>query len=118
MTRKVALVTGGAQGLGAAVCRQFAARGWSVAIADINESGARNVAKACGEAEDCARAIPVDLGKSDGPERMVDAVKSWAGRVDVLVNCAAAAPAEAFIDMTARSWEVALAVNVKAVALS
>lgn len=114
MTRKVALVTGGAQGLGAAVCRQFAARGWAVAIADINEKGAQSVAKACGD----ALAIPVDLAAGDGPARMVDAASQWGGRIDVLVNCAAAAPAEAFIDMTARAWEVALAVNVRAVALS
>jgi NAD(P)-dependent dehydrogenase (short-subunit alcohol dehydrogenase family) len=40
------------------------------------------------------------------------------GRLDVLVNCAAVAPAEAFLDMTAEAWEQALLVNVRAVALA
>lgn len=118
MTRKVALVTGGAQGLGAAVCRQLSARGWSVAVADINEQGARAVARACGEAESRALAIPVDLATQDGPARMVEEASRWGGRLDVLVNSAASAPAEAFIDMTAKAWEIGLAVNVRAVALA
>ena len=41
-----------------------------------------------------------------------------AGWLDVLVNCAAVAPAEAFVDMTAAAWEQALLVNVRAVALA
>jgi 3-oxoacyl-[acyl-carrier protein] reductase len=111
----VALVTGGAQGLGAAVCRQLAARGWTVAVADINAAGAEEVARACGEA---AFAITVDLASADGPAWMVEETVRRAGRLDVLVNCAAVAPAEAFLAMTAEAWEQALLVNVRAVALA
>src|SRR5512134_2440579 len=96
--RKVVLVTGGAQGLGAAVCRQMAARGWTVAVADVNAAGAEAVANACGEA---ALAIVVDLATADGPAWMVEDSVRRAGRLDVLVNGAAVAPAEAFLDMTA-----------------
>jgi NAD(P)-dependent dehydrogenase (short-subunit alcohol dehydrogenase family) len=49
---------------------------------------------------------------------MVDATVRRAGRLDVLVNGAAVAPAEAFLDMTAAAWEQALLVNVRAVALA
>jgi NAD(P)-dependent dehydrogenase (short-subunit alcohol dehydrogenase family) len=49
---------------------------------------------------------------------MVAATVRRAGRLDVLVNCAAVAPAEAFLDMTAEAWEQALLVNVRAVALA
>ncbi len=111
----VVLVTGGAQGLGAAVCRQMAARGWTVAVADVNAAGAEAVAAACGDA---AFAIVVDLATADGPARMVEETVRRAGRLDVLVNCAAVAPAEAFLDMTADAWEQALLVNVRAVALA
>ena len=111
----VILVTGGAQGLGAAVCRQMAARGWSVAVADVNETGAQKVAGACGDA---AFALSVDLARPDGPAQMVERTVRQAGRLDVLVNCAAVAPAEAFLDMTAEAWEQALLVNVRAVALA
>jgi NAD(P)-dependent dehydrogenase (short-subunit alcohol dehydrogenase family) len=113
--QRVILVTGGAQGLGAAVCRQMAARGWTVAVADVNAAGAQEVAGACGDA---AFAIGVDLARADGPAQMVERTVQRAGRLDVLVNCAAVAPAEAFLDMTAEAWEQALLVNVRAVALA
>jgi 3-oxoacyl-[acyl-carrier protein] reductase len=113
--QRVILVTGGAQGLGAAVCRQMAARGWAVAVADVNAAGAQEVAEACGEA---AFAIGVDLARADGPAQVVERTVGRAGRLDVLVNCAAVAPAEAFLDMTADAWEQALLVNVRAVALA
>jgi len=112
---RVVLVTGGAQGLGAAVCRQMAARGWTVAVADVNAAGAEAVAAACGDA---AFAIVVDLARADGPAKMVDEIVRRARRLDVLVNCAAVAPVEPFLDMTAEAWEQALLVNVRATALA
>jgi NAD(P)-dependent dehydrogenase (short-subunit alcohol dehydrogenase family) len=115
MTSKTALVTGGAQGLGAAVCHALGVRGFTVAVADINGGGAQSVASACGAG---AVAIPVDLATPDGPERMIDTCVERIGRIDVLVNCAAAAPAEGFLEMTAAAWELTLSVNVRAVALS
>ena len=111
----VALVTGGAQGLGAAVCRQLAARGWQVAVADLNRAGAETVARSCGDA---AVAITVDLASPDGPAWVVEETVRRTGRLDVLVNCAAVAPAQAFLEMTAEAWEQALLVNVRAVALA
>jgi NAD(P)-dependent dehydrogenase (short-subunit alcohol dehydrogenase family) len=93
----------------------MAARGWTVAVADIDAAGAQAVASACGNA---AFAIAVDLARADGPARMVDETVRRAGRLDVLVNGAAVAPAEAFLDMTATAWEQALLVNVRAVALA
>ena len=113
--QRVILVTGGAQGLGAAVARQMAARGWSVAIADVNEAGAEATVRACGDA---AFAIGVDLARAAGPAQMIEQTVRRAGRLDVLVNCAAVAPAEGFLDMTAEAWEQALLVNVRAVALA
>jgi 3-oxoacyl-[acyl-carrier protein] reductase len=115
VSREVALVAGGAGGLGAAVCRQLAAKGWTVAVADLEPDGARRVAEACGGG---ALAITVDLARADGPGRMVEQAVQQAGRLDVLVDCAAVAPAEAFLAMTADAWEKALLVNVRAVALA
>ena len=73
--RRVILITGGAQGLGAAVARQMAARGWTVAIADLNEAGAQAIARACG---DGAFAIGVDLARAAGPRRW--SKRRWSGR--------------------------------------
>jgi NAD(P)-dependent dehydrogenase (short-subunit alcohol dehydrogenase family) len=111
----VALVTGGARGLGAAVCRQLAARGQVVAVADLDAGGAETVAKTCGGA---AFALTVDLATADGPAWMIEETVRRAGRLDVLVSCAAVAPAEAFLDMTAAAWDRALLVNVRAIALA
>ena len=115
---KVILVTGGRTGLGEAVCRHMAERGWSVAVADINGDGARAVAAACVRDGGSAFPVIVDLASAEGPARMVEETVRQAGRIDVLVNCAAAAPAESFLEMTAAAWETALAVNVRAVALA
>jgi NAD(P)-dependent dehydrogenase (short-subunit alcohol dehydrogenase family) len=117
MTGSVVLITGAAQGLGAAAAVQLAQRGCSLAVADINERGASEVAALC-MAAGAAIALPVDLAAPEGPERMVAACLRRFGRLDVLVQCAAAAPAEAFLEMTAAAWETALAVNVRAVALA
>jgi NAD(P)-dependent dehydrogenase (short-subunit alcohol dehydrogenase family) len=113
--QRVILITGGAQGLGAAVARQMAARGWTVALADVNEAGAQEIAATCGAA---AFAIGVDLTLAAAPAQMIARTVERAGRLDVLVNCAAVAPAEAFLDMTAAAWEQALLLNVRAVALA
>jgi NAD(P)-dependent dehydrogenase (short-subunit alcohol dehydrogenase family) len=112
---KVALVTGGAGGLGAAVCRQLAAKSWTVAVADLEPDRSRALALACGNG---AFAIAVDLATADGPAHMVEETVRRAGRLDVLVNCAAMAPVEAFLAMTAEAWEKALLVNVRALALA
>ena len=115
MSARVAIVTGGAQGLGAAVCRGLAARGWTVAVADIHATGAEAIAQACGTG---AFAIAVDLAAAHGPHTMIEACVRRTQRLDALINCAAVAPAEAFLDMTPESWEAALSVNVRAVALA
>ena len=49
---------------------------------------------------------------------MVEEAVRHFGRLDILINCAAYAPVESFIEMTAKSWERALLINVRAVALS
>ena len=115
---KVIAVTGGAQGLGEAVCRRMARRGWTVAVADINGRGAEAVAAACARDNVTSFPVVVDLATADGPETMTEDTVRQAGGLDVLVNCAAAAPAEGFLEMTALAWERALMVNVRAVALA
>src|SRR6266436_5017542 len=101
MTETVALVTGGAQGLGAATALGLAARGWSVGVADIdNEAACRTVGECASFAAACFP-VHVDLATADGPQGIINTVVQKCGRLDVLINCAAVAPAEAFIEMTA-----------------
>lgn len=112
------LVSGGAGGLGAAAALALAARGCAVAVADLDLEGAERVATACRARAPASFAIGVDLATEEGPERMVREAAEGLSGLDVLVQCAAVAPAEAFLAMTAAAWERALLVNVRATALA
>ena len=118
MPEVAVLVSGGAGGLGAATAEALAARGCAVAVADLDLDGAERVAEACRAWVPASFAIGVDLATAEGPARMVEAAADGLGGLDVLVQCAAAAPAEAFLAMTAEAWEMALLVNVRACALA
>jgi 3-oxoacyl-[acyl-carrier protein] reductase len=113
-----AIVTGGAQGLGEAVCLQLAARGVAVAIADLDGRGAEQVAEACRSRGADARSIEVDLAAEDGPGRMVESAAEAFGAIDILVNNAGYGTIEPFLEMTAAAWDRTLQVNVRAVALA
>jgi 3-oxoacyl-[acyl-carrier protein] reductase len=115
---RTALVTGAASGLGEAIAVQLARRGWKVAIADIDAHGAARVAARCNEAGGAGHAIAVDLLDRDGPERMVAEAVRLLGRLDVLVNNAGYGTGEAFLEMTAATWDRTLGVNLRAVAFA
>lgn len=117
-TTKTALVTGGANGFGAAVAIALAGRGLNVAIADVDAAGAEAVAARCRSDVTEALALTYDLGSADGPSAMVTATVAQFGRLDVLVNAAAYATIEAFLEMTPAAWERSLLVNVRGVALA
>ncbi len=118
MTELVALITGGAQGLGAAAALGLARRGCVVAVVDRNGAGAEKIAAACRETSPGSFALQVDLIHKDAAHSMVEQTVKRTGRLDILFNCAAAAPAEGFLDMTAEAWDAALTVNVRSVALA
>jgi len=113
-----ALVTGAAQGLGREICLQLAQRGWRTVVADMNREAGEQCAADCRRSGADSVFVAVDLGTEEGPAEMVRTAVSHFGRLDVLVNCAAYATAEGFLDMTARSWEQTLLVNVRAIALA
>ncbi len=78
---RVAVVTGGGDGIGAAICRAYAAEGASVLAADIDAAAAERLATGIG-----ARHIRCDVSdKADVLAMVADAVDAW-GRVDILVN--------------------------------
>ncbi|MCC6728557.1 MAG: SDR family oxidoreductase [Chthonomonadales bacterium] len=77
------LVTGGASGIGAAICRAFAAQGARVVVADIDEAGARRLAESLGASAIAARA---DVTSPADVEAALAAAVERFGRLDVLVN--------------------------------
>ncbi|HRO60746.1 MAG TPA: SDR family oxidoreductase [Burkholderiaceae bacterium] len=80
---KTAIVTGAASGFGAEIARQYAAEGAKVAVADINEAGAKAVADALGAS---AIAVTCDVSKRADIDALVAKTVEAFGRIDVVVN--------------------------------
>lgn len=79
---KVALITGGARGIGYAIARAFDAKGAAVVLADLHEAGLEQVAGSLAK----ARTVAVDLTETARLDRVVEATVDAFGRLDVLVN--------------------------------
>lgn len=108
---KVAIVTGAASGIGAAVAQRFAKSGARVALVDVNHDGANKV---LGELPgiDLHRAFAFDLADRSQCERVVPEVIDWAGRVDILVNSAAYLERKPIADVDADFWDRTVAINM------
>jgi sorbitol-6-phosphate 2-dehydrogenase len=110
---KIALVTGGAQGLGAAICQRLAHEGAHVVVADLNLAGAEQTAAAV-QAETGQRAIAVGVDVTDETqvEAMVQRAMDEFGRLDILVSNAGILIAEAVDEFPAAKWQAVINVNL------
>ncbi|RMF22223.1 MAG: SDR family oxidoreductase [Deltaproteobacteria bacterium] len=109
MNGKVAVVTGGGSGIGAAVCRRLASAGARVAVFDVDRAAAEEVARDVG-----GSAWPVDVRDGEALTRAIRAVYERYENLSILVNNAgtgALAPLEGY---SAGEWERLLAVNLTA----
>ena len=110
---KVAIVTGGASGIGAAIVRDLAARGAKVVVADFNGEGAARIA---GEAGEGARAFTVDVADAAQVEAMVDFAVQAFGRLDLAVNNAGiAGPSAPIAETQLDDWHRVIAINLHGV---
>src|SRR3977135_44520 len=106
----VALVTGGASGIGAAIASAFALKGARIAVADLVESGAVAAARSCATE---SRGYRCDVSDPVSVRRTVDAVVDAFGQIDILVNSAGIvmlAPAE---ELPLQAWDSTINVNLK-----
>ncbi len=110
---RVALVTGGAQGLGEALCRRLAAEGAHIVVADINLDGADATASAI-EAETGRRAIAArtDVTNEDEVARAVDLAVTTFGQLDICVANAGVLIAEAIESFPAEKWRLVMNVDL------
>jgi NAD(P)-dependent dehydrogenase (short-subunit alcohol dehydrogenase family) len=106
---KVAIVTGGASGIGRALCKDLALRGAAaVVVADIDAEGARVVAAA----NRCAQAIHVDVCRAADVQALVEETVSQHGRLDLMFNNAGIAICGEVRDLTLDHWQRVLDVDL------
>jgi len=110
---KVALVTGGAQGIGKAVALLLARNGADIAVSDINLEKAEETVKEVQALGRKALAIKADVATSGDVEKMVDAILSQFGKVDILINNAGIARDKLILRMTEEDWDAVLNINLK-----
>ena len=110
---KVAIVTGGAQGIGRAISLRFAQEGANVAVADLRIGGAQKVAEEIVSAGGKAVAMAIDVADQAQVQAMVDQTVASLGRVDILVNNAGVIRITPFLDITEEEWDTVFAVNCK-----
>jgi len=111
---KVALVTGAASGLGAAIATALSQAGATVAVHG-NRRAATETAFAITAAGSISTAFQADLSTTEGAEHLYSAVHAHFGQVDILINNAGTIHRDAAVDTTLESWQQVLQVNLTSV---
>jgi 3-oxoacyl-[acyl-carrier protein] reductase len=113
LKNRIAIVTGAASGFGAEIARQYAIEGAKVALADINEAGARKVAAECG---DDAIAVKCDVSRRADIDALVKRTVDRFGGLDIVVNNAGWTHRNGpLLDVDEATFEKVYAINVKSI---
>jgi NAD(P)-dependent dehydrogenase (short-subunit alcohol dehydrogenase family) len=106
-TRRVAVVTGGASGIGLAIARHLAGEGWAVVAVDRDEAACAKVREMFN-----GNVVVADVGTTAGAKAAVDAAVETFGHIDLLCNNAAVHPLETIEEHRLDSWRETFRVNV------
>jgi len=110
---RIAIVTGGAQGLGQAICHRLSCEGAHVVVADLNLTGAERVAaEIAAQKGHGALAIQVDVTQEPQVKAMIERAVDEFGRLDILVSNAGVLIAEAVDEFPAEKWRLVMEVNL------
>ncbi|MCH9010840.1 MAG: glucose 1-dehydrogenase [Chloroflexi bacterium] len=112
LENKVAIVTGGAAGIGRAICELFAQEGAKIVVADIDVGGGEETVKKIRDSQGESLFVRTDVSVESDVQAMVEAAKAAYGTVDVLVNDAAAFVFGEVQDVTDADWQRVFGVNV------
>jgi NAD(P)-dependent dehydrogenase (short-subunit alcohol dehydrogenase family) len=106
---KVAIVTGGASGIGKAIVKRFFDEGARVVVADRDAAAAEGSAKSLGAG---SFSVALDVTKQESIDRLVAVVAEQAGGIDVLVNCAAVYALTPITEVSREQWSTLFSINV------
>ncbi len=113
LSDKIALVTGGGQGLGEAICHRLASEGARVVVADLNgEAATRTATEVAQAANRQTLAITVDVTDEEQVAGMVEQTLAEFGRLDILVSNAGILIAEEITEFPAEKWRAVMNVNL------
>jgi 3-oxoacyl-[acyl-carrier protein] reductase len=110
---KVAIVTGGSRGIGAAIATLLAERGAAVVVSGRDEERLRDVVKALEGEGRLVLGVAADAARREDAERLVDAAREHFGRLDVLVNNAGILRDALLVRMKDDDWDRVLEINLK-----
>jgi NAD(P)-dependent dehydrogenase (short-subunit alcohol dehydrogenase family) len=118
LSNRVAIITGGARGIGRGIALKFAEEGCSIVIADVLESEGRKTVEEVSKKGRDGVFIQCDVSDSRQVQDMVGQVISKFGKVDILVNDAGIGPLpKPFTNIPEEEWDRVLAINLKGVFL-
>jgi 2-hydroxycyclohexanecarboxyl-CoA dehydrogenase len=115
VSERTALVTGGGGGIGRAAVLALAQAGCAVAVGDVREDSAAQVAREIDAAGGRGLALALDVTDSGSVERAFSATEAELGPIDVLVNCAGWDEFRAFLDTDEAFWRRVIAINYEGV---
>lgn len=108
---KVAIITGGASGIGEATAMLFAQHGAKVVVADLSEARAEDVVKRIGQQSGTAIAFKTDVTNEASIAGLVARACAEFGRIDVLVNSAGVAMSKLEVETSLEEWNTVMAIN-------
>ena len=112
---RVAIITGGASGLGEAACVLFAKEGAKVVIADFNIEAAHRLAEKITDNNGEALAVKVDVSDRESIDNMVQTVIDTYGQIDILINNAGITDDKTLVKMSREQWLRVIGINLTGV---
>ena len=113
LSGKIALVTGGAQGIGQTIGEELVRHGALVVLGDINEEGVKNTADSMSQNGGSASGVRLDVTRPEEVQRVFKQIIEKHGRIDILVNNAGITRDGLLMRMKEEDWDLVLSVNLK-----
>ena len=114
---KVAVITGGANGLGKATALKFSEHGAKIVIVDVNKEAGESVVNEIVQKDGVASFIKTDISKSSDVNNMMDNAVTKYGGIDILINNAGILADAQLVKMTEEAWDRVIDINLKGIFL-